>query len=54
LTDYFTKNDPNLLTWVATTVDALASEFVARGDDWQWFSAKFRDFIRRNLSTEGR
>jgi hypothetical protein len=54
LTDYFTRNDPNLLTWVAATVDALASEFVARGNDWQWFSAKFREFIRRNLSAEGR
>jgi len=56
-TDWFERNDPNLVTWVAMNSEGLINPirdaWIDRANDWHWFSERFRDFVQRNLRTEG-
>jgi hypothetical protein len=56
-TDWFERNGPNLLSWVAMQADGLGNPsrdaWMDRANDWTWFSGKFRNFVQRNLEAEG-
>lgn len=53
--DWYTKNDPTILMWVATTGKswAMSKAFVDRAGDWQWFADEFITFVQTNLKAEG-
>lgn len=68
-TEWFQKNDPNLLTWVSMNTSSggglaggrinwgsviFSRELVKRANDWKWFADKFVDFVQKNLKAEGR
>jgi hypothetical protein len=56
-TDWFERNDPNLLTWVTTQsgglINPIRDAWIDRANDWRWFAERFIDFIQRNLISEG-
>ena len=57
--DWYMANDPNILTWMALNSSSndlfnpVPRQWIQRADDWRWFSAKFKDFVQRNLQAEG-
>jgi hypothetical protein len=70
--DWFSRNDPSILRWMAAnapspllgsqapgplagpTYNPIWGQWVSRANDWQWFAQRFRDFLQRNLTAEGR
>ena len=56
-TDWFERNDPNLTAWMVLNSEGLFNPirdaWIARANDWQWFSSRFIDFVQRNLTAEG-
>ncbi len=60
-TDWFTKNDPDILTWVSLQANGfealfnpIIKEWSKRKDDWKWFAQKFKVFVQKNLLAEGK
>jgi hypothetical protein len=51
--DWYAKNDPSILTWLAT-MDIYASEWIKRAGDWQWFADQFIAFVQKGLTAEGK
>jgi hypothetical protein len=62
--DFFSKNDPDILTWVVLASksvglaeqlfgDPVTNRWIERKNDWKWFAERFRSFVDRNLKTEG-
>jgi hypothetical protein len=67
--DFESRNDPDILIWMSINSgsiggspdlsqlfnpDAIPKLWVRRSKDWHWFADKFRAFLQRNLSAEGR
>lgn len=67
--DWYMANDPNILAWMALNspspsiggnsgmgvplYNPIYGQWISRANDWRWFAQKFRDFVQRNLNSEG-
>ncbi len=53
--DWFQVNNPEIFKWLFKNVEwkPVEHQWIKRANNWQWLAQKFRDFVQRNLSTEG-
>ncbi len=51
--DWYAKNDPEIIKWLALMADTYAKQWMARAGDWQWFADQFIDFVQKGLTAEG-
>ena len=58
-TDWFETHDPDLLKWVTLNsggglINPIRDAWINRANDWKWFADKFRAFVQKNLTAEGK
>jgi hypothetical protein len=57
--DWYTKNDPNILTWVtmnatsSSPFNPIVNAWVTRAGDWKWLADKWTAFVQHHLTAEG-